>query len=185
MKKQVGIEAAVYLLCMIVACLLNLAVSALLIKLVNLLIVVGYWEAAVIRLISGLLVGGAVLGLVVGWECYHSAEFHPASVFTSLLIAGAAHGLLCTVLMFYPFIAGGVRDLAGILTMGSHFSSADCIEEIYLWAYLCAFGIDFAFRAAVALVSGAVGKRMRIKSRETLLGGENASPVRQDSRKTR
>lgn len=172
MKKHVFTDAVVYLICMVAACLLNLAVGALAVKIVNLLIEVGYFEAAIIKTVSGLVVGGAVLGAVVGRECYQAAELRPWSLLASLTLAGAGHLLLCVILMFYPFISGGVRDLAGLLAMGDSFNDRGMIERIYLWNYLAAFGIDFAVRAAVSLTAGAIGKHMRLKSRESLLSRE-------------
>ena len=172
MKKHVFTDAIVYLICTVAACLLNLAVGALMVKIVNLFIEVEYFEAAIVKMLFGLVVGCAVLGAVIGRECYQSAVFRPRSLLASLTLAGVAHLVLCFVLMFHPFISGGVRDMAGVLAMGDAFNSRDMIENIYLWNYLTAFGIDFVVRSAVALIAGAVGKRMRIKSREALLTHE-------------
>lgn len=170
MKKQITTNAIGYLVCVLVACLLNLAVSALLVKIVNLFIVVEYFEAAVVRLISGFLTCGAVLGAMSFRQSYKSVEFRPMPLLASLALAGVAHLLLCLLFMFHPFISGGVRELAGVLALGDGFDGADMIEEIYLWTYLGAFWIDFAVQTAVVLICGCLGKRTRLKGRESLRG---------------
>lgn len=178
MKKKIGNNALFYLICLIVACLLNLAVSALMIKIVNLFIEVEYFETSVIRMVCSLLMNGLILGAVCWFDSHHSAEFHAFSTVLSLLIASVIHLLLCVVLMFTPFMAGGVRDLAGVLTMGNSFYSAAMIEEITLWMYLLAYGIFFVFEAAVCLACGYLGKAQRLRQRKELYdnqGGSNAS----------
>lgn len=175
MKKQITTNAIGYLACMVAACLLNLAVSAVLVRIVNLFIVVDYFAGAIVRLISGFLTCGAVLGAMSFRQSYKSVEFRPLSLLASLALAGAAHLLLCLLFMFHPFIAGGVRSLAGVLALGESFDGADMIGEIYLWTYLGAFAIDLAVQTAVAMICGAVGKRRRWKDRSTLRGYEGAS----------
>ena len=170
MKKQITTNAIGYLACMVAACLLNLAVSTLLVKIVNLFIVVEYFEAAIVKLISGFLSCGAVLGAMTFRMGYKSVQFRPLSLLASLVLAALMHLVLCLVLMFHPFISGGVRELAGVLAMGDAFDGADMIGEIYLWTYLAAFWIDFAVQAVVALLCGFLGKRTRLKGRETLRG---------------
>jgi hypothetical protein len=88
MKKKIGNNALFYLICLVVACLLNLASSALLIRIVNLFIEVQYFEASVIRVISSLLMNGLILGAVCWYDSHHSAEFQP--FFTGLSLALAS-----------------------------------------------------------------------------------------------
>ena len=180
MKKQITTNAIGYLVCMLVACLLNLAVSSLLVKIVNLFIVVEYFEAAIVRLISGFLTCGAVLGAMSFRQSYKSLEFRPMSLVASLALAGVAHLLLCLLFMFHPFVAGGVRSLAGVLALGDGFDGADMLDEIYLWTYLGAFLIDLGVRTAVTLTCGYLGKRTRLKGRQTLRGYENMSEEKKE-----
>ena len=170
MKKQTVVNAVVYLICFVVACILNLAVSWLLLKIVDAFVALDYFGESVVRIVSGFLTGGVVIGAVVGRECFKSLEFRPLSLVASLAMAGGAHLLLCLLLMFYPFIAGGVRDLAGVIGMGSKFDSASEIEKIYLWQYLLAFVIDLVYRIGIALLAGYLGKATRLKNRENLKG---------------
>lgn len=168
MKKKIGNNALFYLICLVVACLLNLASSALLIRIVNLFIEVQYFEASVIRVISSLLMNGLILGAVCWYDSHHSAEFQPFFTGLSLALASLIHLLLCIVLMFTPFMAGGVRDLAGILTAGDGFHSKSMIEEITLWTYLLSYGIFFIFEVAICLACGFIGKTQRLRRRKDL-----------------
>ena len=170
MKKQIAVNAVIYLVCMIGACLLNLAVSWLLVKLADSFVELTYFAKAIVRILSAFLTMGAVLGAVVYRECYKSLEYRPGWLSLSVGLAGLGHLLLCLMLMFYPFIAGGVRYLAGVISLGSNFVSDDMVGRIYLWEYLLAFGIYLVFEIAVALIGGAMGKRMRLKGREQIKG---------------
>ena len=170
MKKQVFINSGVYLICMISACLLNLAVTGILLKIVLSFADIGYFATAILRVVFGFLTGAGIIGAIVYRECYKSLEFHPGWIALSMGLAGIVHLGLSVVLMFYPFIAGGVRPLAGILCMGSGFNSDGMIEYIYLWAYLLAFLLYWLFQVVVSLACGWIGKKKRLKSREGIKG---------------
>ncbi len=170
MKKQTLMNSVVYLICFVVSCVLNLAVSWLLLKIVDSIVVLDYFGQSVVRIIAGFLTGGAVIGAVVARESYKSIEVRPLSLAATLGLAGVGHLLLCLLLMFYPFIAGGVRDLAGVIGMGSGFSSESDIENIYLWQYLLAFVIDLIFKIGIAILCAYFGKAKRLKNRETIKG---------------
>lgn len=176
-NKKIGTNAIFYLICMVVACVLNLAVSALLVKIVNLFIEVEYFEAAIVRIVSSLLTSGVILGAVAFFESHKTLEFTPAPMLFSLLMAGGAHLILCIVLMFTPFMAGGVRELAGVLSMGDHFNSASMIEDIYLWMYLVAFAIHLAYEIAVCMLCGWLGKWKRLRDRSKLCISSKDSDV--------
>ncbi len=167
MKKQILADGIIYFICMIVAVLLNLAVSALTVR-VGTSLMMTYFGRSVIRLVTGFLVSCGVIGGVVYRECYKSVSFRPRMLIPALGLAGAAHLILCLPLKFYPFIAGGVRDLAGLLSMGTGFSAPEAVSEIRFWAYLVAFAIFLWFQIGTALVCGYVGKKRRLKSREGL-----------------
>ena len=170
MKKQVWINSGVYLISMIAACLLNLAVTGMALKIVLAFADIGYFATAILRIVIGFLTGAGVIGAIIYHECYKSVEFHPGWIILSMSFAGIVHLGLSTVLMFYPFIAGGVRPLAGILCLGTGFDSDAMIDYIYLWAYLLAFLLYLIFQICVSLLCGFIGKKMRLKNREGLKG---------------
>ncbi len=169
-KKQIWVDALTYLICFVVACLLNLATSWLFLKIADSIVVLDYFGQSVIRIVSGFLTGGVIIGAIVARESYKSIEVHPIPLMAAIGLAGVGHLLLCLVLMFYPFIAGGVRDLAGVIGMGTEFSSEADIENIYLWQYLLAFVIDLAYKMGVAILCAYMGKAKRLKNRETIKG---------------
>ncbi len=167
MKKQIVADGIIYLICMLVAQLLNIAVSALTVRL-GMAFLFTYFGRSLIRLVTGFLVSGVVLGAIVYRESYKSMRMQPKLLVPAITLAGLAHLVICLPLKFYPFIAGGVRDLAGILSMGIGFSGEERIGEIYLWAYLAAFALFLLFEIATALICAYAGRKRRIKNREGL-----------------
>lgn len=170
MKKQIFANGIVYFICMLVAAVLNLAISELLVKFVDILIAPEFFVLAIVRAASGILVGALVLGLVVGYEGFRSLTFAWKTVLASMLVASVLHFLLSLLLRFYPFVAGGTHYFAGLIDLGEHFSSADGISDIYLWAYIAAFFIAKAVECLVALFAAWLGPVLRRKNRETIRG---------------
>ncbi len=168
MKKRIWIDALIYLIAMVLACLVNLAVCAMAVKIVNLFIVVDYFSAAVVRTVMSFVTLCGVLGALAYYESYKSAEFYLGRAVGSMALAGVGHLALSIPLMFYPFIAGGTRYLAGLIDMGDGFNSLDKVKEIYLWTYLAAFFIYLAVEILTVAVCGSIGKRRRIAQRANL-----------------
>lgn len=170
MKKQHLVNAIVYLVAMLAACLLNLAVSGLMVKFVDVLVAPDFFVFAIVRAIVGILTTSAVLGLVIGYEGFKYVEFSFSKIVIPVFFASVAHFLLAWLLRFYPFAAGGVRYLAGILEQGSDFTSFEKVSDVALWAYIAAFWIIKVIEMAVALIAGKCGKTLRLKNRETIRG---------------
>ena len=170
MKKQLLANGITYLICMIAAALLNLAVSALVVKIVNLLVAPDFFVIAIVRAVTGIVTSCIVLGAVIGYEGYKTLTFSFWSTVLSVLLAAVAHFLLALLLRFYPFIAGGTQYLGGILESGSNFICFDSVSDVHLFAYIGAFWIAKAIEIVVAPISSFVGKRVRIKNRETIEG---------------
>ncbi len=167
MKKQIVADGVIYLICMLAAQLLNVAASALTVRL-GMAFMFTYFGRSLIRLVTGFLVSSGVIGAVVWRESYKSMSVRPKQLIPALTLAGLVHLILCLPLKFYPFVAGGVRDLAGILSMGTAFASEEMIGEIRFWAYLVAFAVFLILEIAVALVCAKMGVRKRLKNREGL-----------------
>ena len=168
MKKRFFYSVITYFITMVSACLVNLAVSAMAVKIVNLFIVVDYFSAAIVRAVMAFVVISGVVGAMSYYESRKSAEFHPVSLSLAVALGGIAHLIISVPLMFYPFIAGGTRYLAGLMDMGSGFDSADNVKYIYLWTYLAAFGIYLVCEMISALVCGYLGKKNRENLRKEL-----------------
>ncbi len=170
MKKQYVSDALVYVICMIAASLLNLVVSALIVKFVTLLVAPEFFVIAIVRAVVGFLTGAVVLGLVVAYESYKSVTFDPTRTMLAVSIAAVIHFALAFVLRFYPFVAGGTRYLAGLLEKGNGFDAFETVSDIRLWAYVAAFWIIKACEIGVCVIAGKVGKTARLKNRETIKG---------------
>ncbi len=173
MKKQIIADGIVYLICMVVAVLLNLLISALLEAIGMTFGFVEYYQRAWIRVFSGFFVGCAILAALVYRECYKSLEFYPSILIPSVALAGICQMIIAGILSFNPIFAGGVRDLAGIMSFGSDFDSAAMIEKINLTMCLAAFGIYIVFEILAALGFGYLGVKRREKSRKELIPQES------------
>ncbi len=173
MKKQFWVGVLVWLLALLGGCLVNLLVCSVAIKIVNLFIVVEFFEAAIIRTIASFVTLGCVVGALTYLESFRKAEFTPWGTAAQLSLAGLGQLILSIPLMFYPFVAGGTKYLAGLIDMGKSFNSVEKIEDIYLWTYLASFVIYLVLEIAIAVLLGMLGKKMRLKQREELLTEQN------------
>ena len=174
MKKQIFMDALVYGICMVVASLLNLAASALVVKIVTVLVAPDFFVLAIVRAVVGFLSGAVVVGLVIGYECYKSVSFSPVRISLSFGVAAIAHFLLAFLLRFYPFIAGGTRYLGGLLEHGADFSGFEAVSDVALWAYIAAFWSVKAGELVFCLIAGMCGKGKRLKDREMIKGYPHA-----------
>ncbi len=170
MKKQYFLDALVYAICMVAASLLNLAVSGLIVKFVDVLVTPDFFVFAIVRAVVGFLTGALVLGLVVAYESYKTVSFEPGRIVIAVLMASVVHFLLSLLLRFYPFVAGGTRYLAGLLNQGANFDAYETVSDIQLWAYIAAFWIVKAGEIVVCVIAGKCGKTARLKNRETIKG---------------
>ncbi len=169
MKKPFWFGVLVWLAALLGGCLVNLLVCSMAIKIVNLFIVVEFFESAIIRTAASFVTLCGVVGALTYYEGFKKAEFSPWGTVLELCVAGVGQLALSIPLMFYPFIAGGTRYLAGLINMGEHFDSSERIAEIYLWTYLASFAIYLAAEIFAAVLLGVVGKKNRLKQRRELL----------------
>ncbi len=168
MKKRFFAEALVFFAALIGASLVNLLTCSLAVKIVNLFIVVEYFEAAIVSSIMSFITICGVIAALGYYDGFKRAEFFVGRSIGEVALAGAMQLVLSIPLMFYPFIAGGTRYLAGLIDMGSNFNSADRIEDIYLWTYLGAFAIYLALEIGTCALFGIIGKKRRLKQRREL-----------------
>ena len=168
MKKQTLYSSITYLIGVVIACLVNLLVSYVMVKIVNLFVVVDYFTAAVVNVVVAFIVVPFIAAAIFYYECYKSAEFNPWHICGAVALGGVAHLGLSMLLMFYPFIAGGTRYLALIINFGNNFSSSKDVEQIYLWAYLASFFIYLTVQLCASLIMGYIARNTRLKIREQL-----------------
>ncbi|MBQ7384192.1 MAG: hypothetical protein IJV72_05315 [Clostridia bacterium] len=169
MKKRLFSESGFVFLFIFSACLVNLAVMALAVKIVNLFVVVDYFTAAVVRLISSVVTVSGTVGAIVYFISYRKAEFEFGLASGAFWIATLLQLLLSVLFKFYPFIGGGSLYLAGFLEHGRYFDSLSSVEYIGIIDYLLAFVILALFNFAVYLLCGKLGAHKRLYDREKLL----------------
>ncbi len=170
MKKQLLVNVFTYLVCMIAAALLNLAVSALAVKIVNVLFAPDFFVIAVVRAVTGIVTSCVVLGAIIGYEGYKNVSFPFPLVILSVFLAAIVHFGIAFLFKFYPFIAGGTQYLGGIFEQGSAFSSFDAVSDVRLWAYVSAFGVAKLLEIVIAPIACFIGMKLRIKNRKTIEG---------------
>ena len=170
MKKHFWISALIALVTMVVSSLLNLAVSALAFKILDLFIVVDYYAAAIVKTVIAFVVFCGVIGSIHFYEGYKRVEFSPVHICGTVAVGGVAHLVLSVLLVFHPMIAGGTRFLAGLIDMGRGFNSEVQVENIYLWTYLISFAIYLAAQIISSVACGYFGKRYRLYNRTQIEG---------------
>ncbi len=168
MKKRFFYNSLTYFVAMVGACLVNLLVCSMATKIVNLFVVVDYFTLSIVSAVMSFVTVGGVLGALGYYEGFKTAELSIRLKLGEISLAGVANLLICVPLMFHPFIAGGTRFLAGLIDMGRHFDSPECIPDIYLWTYLFAFAIYLIAEIAVCIGLGVLGKRRRMAQRKSL-----------------
>ena len=169
MKKQFFVNSFIYFIAIVAACLVNfIGVSSLVVKIVNLFIVVDFYISAIISAAVAFVVVGGVVGTLAYFEAFKSEEFAPAKLLGTVSVAGVFHLAISTLMGFHPFIAGGTKYLAGLISMGEKFDSAGSAADIYLWEYLASFAIYLVFEIIAVELGAYLGKRRRAQQKESL-----------------
>ncbi len=182
MKKRFFAEIGFVFLFIFSACLVNLAVMEMAVRIVNLFIVVDYFCAVIIRLaVSAVAVSGTV-GAINYLLSYRKAEFafgfYSGVFWLSVLI----QLLLSILFKFHPFVSGGSFYLAGLLEHGSGFDSSSAVEYIGIIDYLIAFVLLSLLNYAVYSVCGVLGARKRLADREAIMSDKTAENKTYDHR---
>ena len=170
MKKQFFSMCGVLFLCIFGACLLNLAVMSIVLKIANILVVVEPFTEVVIRLVVSLIVVAGIPSAVAYLVSYRMAKFDTKNACGTFCVAAVFQLLLALLLKFHPFISGGVLYLAGIFESGSSFANGADIEYVGIIDYLLAYVICFSFGLTSYLIFGKLGMKKRLRDREELTG---------------
>ena len=170
MKKQFFSMCGVVFLCIFGACLLNLLVMSMVLKIANILVVVEPFTEVVIRLVVSIIVVAGVPSAVAYLVSYKMASFDVKNAVGTFCVASVFQLLLALLLKFHPFISGGVLYLAGIFESGSSFANGADVKYIGIFDYLPAYAICFVVGAFSYVVCGKLGMKKRLKDREELTG---------------
>lgn len=174
MKNKLFVGSGVMLLSIFLACLLNLPVMWLSLKIVDLFVALEFFGKITVSLVVSVISVSGILGAIRYLVAYRSASFDVAGFTLSYVIATIFQLAVSLLLKFPTAIAGGTVYLAGIFEHGSYFSSLSDIDTIGLLDYLPAFLIISVIVYLVNLICGCVGKKKRIKDREDVLSYKNS-----------
>lgn len=172
MKKTFFIDSGIQFLYIFSACILNLLISGILLKMVDTFVLLDYSVLCIIRMAVSAIAVAGILGALTSLLSYRKASFS-AGYFTGTFFAGAALQLAISLLFkFRAFISGGVMYLAGIFEHGTALS-AEGWEYVGIIDYLLAFLIFTAVYYVTCVVCGKVAVKKRLRDRAELIGENN------------
>lgn len=172
MKKTFFIDSGIQFLYIFSACILNLLISGILLKMVDTFVLLDYSVLCIIRMAVSAIAVASILGALTYLLSYRKASFS-AGYFTGTFFAGAALQLAISLLFkFRAFISGGVMYLAGIFEHGTALS-AEGWEYVGIIDYLLAFLIFTAVYYVTCVVCGKVAVKKRLRDRAELIGENN------------
>ena len=147
MKKQFLlnglINGFVYFVSIFAALLLNLLATGLAIKIVDMVIEMTFFSIAMTRIVTAFILLGVVMSAVGYFEGHKKmkADF-PLSAL-SFAVAYIINLGFAILFGFPPFIAGGSKYLAGLMSFGPEFTNAGLFEKMTLYYYIAAFTVYF------------------------------------------
>ena len=172
MKKTFFLDAGIQFLYIFSACILNLLISGVALKIVDTFVLLDYSVLCIIRMAVSAIAVAGILGALTYLLSYRKASFS-AGYFTGTFFAGAALQLAISLLFkFRAFISGGVMYLAGIFEHGTALS-AEGWEYVGIIDYLLAFFIFTVVYYVTCVVCGKVAVKKRLRDRAELIGENN------------
>ena len=115
---------------------------------------------AAIVAISSAVICGIILYTLAYRDGYRTAEYRYRDIAYPLTIAVIAHYLISLALSFSPVVSGGVRYLAGLISLGKDFGQQQC-KDIGFPACSGAFMIYFCIYAGVITSAYYMGYKKR------------------------
>lgn len=168
MKKKIISEIATCYLSIFLACLLNLVIMAMLLKIINMFVGVSFFAQMVIRTVISFIAVPCIVGVIHGLVCYKRAEFYPTSSLLTVSAAVFFQLLLSILLKFHDFVSGGVVYLSCILHYGSSLSATSNVDHVTFLEYILSFLLYAVICIGVYLIFGFLGKKKRLCDREAL-----------------
>lgn len=117
----------------------------------------------------------AVISALAYREGHHFVEYSPRRILLEVIPATLVHLLICFLLGFSRWVAGGVAEFAGLFYYGSGFSADSSLltKDIPVWAFLLSYLITAALYTVCMIVAQKYGKLKRLAEREELISGQN------------
>ena len=172
MKKTFFLDVGIQFLYIFSACILNLLISGVALKIVDTFVLLDYSVLCIIRMAVSAIAVAGILGALTYLLSYRTASFS-AGYFTGTFFAGVALQLAISLIFkFRAFISGGVMYLAGIFEHGTALS-AEGWELVGIIDYLLAFLVFTAVYYLTCIVCGKVAVKNRLRDRAELIGENN------------
>ncbi|MGI6753799.1 MAG: hypothetical protein ACOX31_05805 [Eubacteriales bacterium] len=172
-KSDILPNALAYLVYIILACLTSTVASAFLAFILNKTVGLEYPVRAAIVAISSAVICGIILYTLAYRDGYRTAEYRYRDIAYPLTIAVIAHYLISLALSFSPVVSGGVRYLAGLISLGKDFTANSSAKDIGFPACSGAFMIYFCIYAGVITSAYYMGYKKRRADRAELTGGQS------------
>lgn len=161
-------NALVYLVYIIAACIVGLAVSSLISLIVSGIASASYLALAIVRTFVFMAAEGGALFLIGCREGYRDPEPDIRSLACSWGVACAIHFAVSLIASFAPVLSGGVRYMAGWMYLGEEFTSMTTVSGGLYGYCVLAYFIYLAVNTACFTVACFLGSDMRLRSRAEL-----------------
>lgn len=160
----------IYFLYIFFSCLCALAIEALVVKIIDRLVVLNYFQLTLIRAVIYCVTTFSLIFIFAFFEGYREAKFHlPTTIFPSVL-ALIPHFLFSLLFKFSGFISGAVIFVSGLIKHGLSISNT---EQLSGTSYKTVIPVYVLFGIIYCLIiTGAklLGKTKRLSDREKLTG---------------
>lgn len=169
--RKVLLDAAVYLVYILLSCLVVLAAEALLLYVLDKFVLLSYLTQTVIRLVIYSLGVPAMLGAAGYLEGHREAESHPVQTTLSCGLTVLVPQLLLALLFhFRQFCAGAVPFVAGLLQDGKAVTADSILftEIGQLGLFLGVFVGYGVLYAAILTICREIGVRRRLRERREM-----------------
>lgn len=169
MKKQyIFIDALLYALYMLVACVTCMFAEMLIVKVLDLLVPISYFALCIIRTAIYTLGVNAILCIIAYREGYKAAYCSVICTLISGIIATVIHFLFALLFGFEAFCSGGVRSITALVNFGSELASSSFMDKLTPLDFTIVFFINGLAYCAFMVIAKKLGATKRLSDRAAL-----------------
>lgn len=172
-KTDVLVNSLVYAVYMILSCIVVMFAEMLVIKVVNVLVEIDYFELCIIRAVIYTVGVNALLAIIAFREGYRAAYFQVASTAISASIASLMHFLFALLFSFEAFAAGGVKFISALVQFGTKLNLSGFSGKLDIIATIPFFFLVALVYVSVMITFGKLGEKRRLISRKELTGSQS------------
>jgi len=173
-KTDVLVNSIVYAVYMILSCIVVMFAEMLVIKVVNVLVEIDYFELCIIRAVIYTLGVNALLAIISFREGYRAAYFSIPGAAISASLASLMHFLFALLFSFEAFASGGVRFISALVQFGTRLNLGGFTGKLDTIKTIPFFFLFALIYVLVIITFGKLGERKRLTSRIELTGSESA-----------